>query len=538
MNILVVDDEYYIVKGMKGVLEQNASGICHEPVQVEAAYSARQAQQTAGEHPVDILITDIEMPRESGLELIRALQVRYPRMIPILVTGHENFDYAREAIRLKCFRYLVKPVKEEELVETVRDAAAQILRQKEGDYALQTVFFSRVLSQAIPPEEGAIQREADKFGISGENLESSWYPVLFYPQTLKSSGSIASSANALPFHAAELEDLLHALFPAWTVHAAAPSRGQFGLLFRSDREDLEQFTGNLRSAAGILKRNFQEFRITFYVSDKVPLSETGYAYEMLRVFADALVPVHETEVILIPPRSRASDSVRSRIPGSAGQKDLDHYAKWEHDLKTGRIDRILQDFRSLLYDGSEPLTLRQYEKYCSCLLSLVFTAEGGRRNPSELPPVRAMEVSFPPGREATPEKFMEWAEKLLESADAGDPGEPVHEGISDAVLKYIDAHLSDPNLKRSAIAGAVHVAPDYLSFVFHKETGEVLTNCITRKRIEKAEYLLVSTDLPLQIICDKCGFNDPSYFHRQFRKYAGMTPMECRNRRSGKTDRS
>ena len=487
MNILLVDDEYYIVEGMKGVLERNTSAICSGPVQIEAAYSAKQARQIAENHPVDILITDIAMPRESGLELIRGLQAKHPQMISILVTGHESFDYAREAIRLKCFRYLVKPVQEKELVDTVRDAAEQIERQKEGDYALQTVFFSRVLNQSIPPEEGAIQREADKFGIAREDLESSWYPALFYPQALKTNGSLSSSsANVLPFHAADLEDLLHSLFPAWTIHVIAPSRGQFGLAVRADGEDLDQFTEHLKSAAEILKHNFPELRITFYVFDRVPLSEMGYAYEMLRVFADALVPVHETEVIVIPPKSREDGSMQSRIPGTAGQKDLDLYARWEHAMKMGRTDSILQDLRSLLYDGREPLTVQQYEKYCSYLLSLVFMAEAekGKARESDLPPLKAMEASIPRGRETSPEKFMEWAEKLLNAAKVSDSEDTKEAGLTGAVMKYIDEHLSDPDLKRGSIAEAVHVTPDYLSFLFHKETGEVLINYITRKRIE------------------------------------------------------
>ncbi len=100
MNILVVDDEYYIVKNIIETTDWSALGI----EQAFPAYSASQAKRIfEGSQDIDILLTDIEMPRETGLQLVEWLHENNFHPIVLVLTGHQRFDYAQEALNLHIY---------------------------------------------------------------------------------------------------------------------------------------------------------------------------------------------------------------------------------------------------------------------------------------------------------------------------------------------------------------------------------------------------------------------------------------------------
>lgn len=95
------------------------------------------------------------------------------------------------------------------------------------------------------------------------------------------------------------------------------------------------------------------------------------------------------------------------------------------------------------------------------------------------------------------------------------------------VITIIDADLTaDLGLKR--LAGILSVNASYLSALFKKETGKTLTEYVTAKRVEHAEYLLRSTNLQIQTVAQHCGIFDVNYFAKIFRKYTGKSPKEYR----------
>ena len=96
------------------------------------------------------------------------------------------------------------------------------------------------------------------------------------------------------------------------------------------------------------------------------------------------------------------------------------------------------------------------------------------------------------------------------------------------VRSFVTGQLSDPGLCRQNIADALHMNPDYLSHVFHREFGKKLTDYITEARIDQAKYLLGGTNLPVEEVAEKVGLPNISYFYRQFKKYTGMTPQQFR----------
>lgn len=92
----------------------------------------------------------------------------------------------------------------------------------------------------------------------------------------------------------------------------------------------------------------------------------------------------------------------------------------------------------------------------------------------------------------------------------------------------VAANLDQEGLNRAFIAERIHMNPDYLSFLFHKESGQALTTYIMNERIALAKKLLTSTGMIIQGVTEKCGFSNTSYFHRQFKRFTGMTPQQYR----------
>lgn len=122
MNILIVDDEYYIVQGIASSINCEALGI----TSIFTAYSFDQAKKIIEKEAVDILITDIEMPRGNGLSLIEWIQEKEYSIVPLILTGHQRFDYAQKAITMHCFSYILKPVDKLSLEKELKKAIASI----------------------------------------------------------------------------------------------------------------------------------------------------------------------------------------------------------------------------------------------------------------------------------------------------------------------------------------------------------------------------------------------------------------------------
>lgn len=118
MNILLVDDETTMLEILQKVIDWPAIGI----KKVFTAKNAGEAKTVLQKTKIDITLCDIEMPKESGLELIEWIQEFYPSIINIILTGHAKFTYARDAISLGVYRFLLKPVSFEEVEQTIKAA--------------------------------------------------------------------------------------------------------------------------------------------------------------------------------------------------------------------------------------------------------------------------------------------------------------------------------------------------------------------------------------------------------------------------------
>ncbi len=128
MNLLIVDDEYFIVQGLVEMIDKESLGIDR----IFTAYSAKNGRQIIEREEVDLLLVDVEMPQETGLEMLERLRLDGIRLTTIILSGHQRFDYAQEAIRYHCFNYLLKPIGKQALNYELSHAVNFVRSKLEG----------------------------------------------------------------------------------------------------------------------------------------------------------------------------------------------------------------------------------------------------------------------------------------------------------------------------------------------------------------------------------------------------------------------
>ena len=123
MNLLLVDDEIAMLHIMEKAIDWKKKGI----QKVFTAYNTDLARDIISSSKIDLVICDIEMPKENGLSLIQWIQDMYPEIINIILTGYPDFNYARSAISLGVYRYLLKPIAFDELEETIASSSSNAI---------------------------------------------------------------------------------------------------------------------------------------------------------------------------------------------------------------------------------------------------------------------------------------------------------------------------------------------------------------------------------------------------------------------------
>ncbi len=146
LSVFLVDDEKLIRDGMKKLLKWEEYGfyICGE------AANGREALQKMGDNMPDIVLADLRMPAMDGLTLAASLAQRAPSVSVVIITGYDEFEYAKEAVRSGVFDYILKPVSRQELLGTMLRLKEKILNRHVG-YPFEE---EELLLRAIRENEG------------------------------------------------------------------------------------------------------------------------------------------------------------------------------------------------------------------------------------------------------------------------------------------------------------------------------------------------------------------------------------------------
>lgn len=137
MNVLLVDDDFYVIAALQKKIDW-------ESLHIDTVYTANnvaQAREIIEKHSVQILISDIEMPQGSGLELLAWIREGNYSIQTILLTNYADFNYAQKAIELQSFEYFLKPIEFDKLMLIIQKAVTQAKEQQKNEKAIQGGYF-------------------------------------------------------------------------------------------------------------------------------------------------------------------------------------------------------------------------------------------------------------------------------------------------------------------------------------------------------------------------------------------------------------
>lgn len=185
IKVFLAEDEFTIREGIKKRIswEENGFILAGEANNGESAYADIRVIKP------DILITDIKMPFMDGLELSRRVKEELPDLRVLILSGYDNFAYARQAIQVGVTEYLLKPVTPSRLLESLLDVKAGLEEEKEqkkflkaflkdreeNDRILRYQLFNEIVSGRYNSEE--LKKRAEKSGI---DLEAAYYNLIFF----------------------------------------------------------------------------------------------------------------------------------------------------------------------------------------------------------------------------------------------------------------------------------------------------------------------------------------------------------------------
>ncbi len=529
LKVFLAEDEFVIREGIKNNINWGEHGyeFCGEAGDGELAFSMIQKLQP------DILITDIRMPFMDGLALSRMVKAEFPGIEIILLTGYEDFEYAKEAIRIGVASYLSKPISGRNLLTEIDHVADKIIeKRKEKEAALRyeqdmkekaqldkQEFFKDLVTGGRPLTY--ILDRAKKLSI---NILALRYNIVLVKiwSTRHDAGEYSGSVVKVEEKIDEIAARYNALVFDLNLEGKA-------ILFRADSE--EELSGNISSALSEMKEAFAKYKHIRYYGG------VGQSAERLT----DIPTVFNWASRAFAHQYLSSDS--DFLYGSEEKLDLgkDNVILSEVDPK--HIDRRL--IREFLRRGDESETeffmteffggmgknamkstmLRQYIAMDVYFCVAEFAESELKLSRSEI------DASIPTAELMADEKttcdylinIVNKAIDLRKKTAAGS-----YRDVVNQVIEYIEEHYAEDELSLNQLAAVVNFSPNHLSAVFRQETGQPFIKYLTDFRMEKAKELLLSTSKRSNEVGLLVGYKDPHYFSFLFKKTQGVTTTQYR----------
>lgn len=536
MKVFLVEDEYIVREGIKNNIdwEKNGYDFCGEASDGELAFPM------ISEKRPDIVITDIRMPFMDGIELSRMIKEEYPEIKIIILSGHEEFEYAKAAIQIGVEEYLLKPINGDELLQVVNRVAQKIkeenesretLQEGEGDENIE--YAKRQLLSSLIDDNASLSDAMEQGKKIHLNLMAQCYNIMMLKLQRKNKEQ-GFSQRILELYKT-MEDTLKEQDGQSIMFDRAPE-GKVILFMGSGEEEIRR---NMDVFAGQFREILPEYEdVTYFGSVGVPvmrLRELGESYEAAsHGFSYRFL----TEPNQIVDNHTVFDQTRNekKFSCSIGSVDIQNLDKQkiESFLKGGEMDEIhffVEEYMKNTGDaGNNSMIFRQYivmDMFFAASHFLTQITDGREQlgEPFESPEQMQKIVS---DLEATVVYIKELFTKVMQVRDA-----QTTEHNSDVVenaKKYISENYHDEELTLNTVAHEVNVSPNHLSAMFSQKTGQTFVKYLTDVRMHRAKELLKCTSKRSNEICEEVGYRDPHYFSHLFKKNVGCSPIQYRER--------
>ncbi|XEC94894.1 response regulator [Paenibacillus tarimensis] len=514
-KVLLADDEKFILQGISTLVEWEQIGARL----IGTALDGKEALEMIRNEPPDIVISDIKMPEMNGLELIQAVRPAYPDIRFIILSGYEEFDFAKKAMEFGVKHYLLKPCNERKIAEVLRDVMEEMEEARNKESFIQRTRYN--LEKVMPKVKEQFLKECLTNKTYGKK-EWDYYSQLL---NLRLSEELVKLALfeiegtfdvehifALQNIAAELAGEQHKVLLSTTIGERVV------LLIENSRVDNLSYP--LKQIKKVYK-NYYALGITIALSDAGKISNLRKLYEQTLeclthrfYLGEGSIIAHQdirTSGVRREDIQFDHEELAITLRGGSMEKSQAYIARFFDRLKREKID----------IDLVKSYTLE---------LFMIIVREAGSQN---------MERYLKQVAEWESMTTLDHIQAFI-ARSAGEVAEVTYEAhskkqsrIVTKMIEYAEENIADEAFSLNKLAGEMmFMSADYLSKVFKKETGGRFTNYLMGVRIAKAKELIHRTEeVRIIEIAEQVGFgNNPKYFSQVFKKATGYSPSDYKNR--------
>lgn len=511
-KVMLVDDEILIRESIRECVDWEQEGFIY----CGDASDGELALPLIGERLPDILITDIKMPFMNGLELSSVVRQRFPKIKIIILSGHDDFQYARTALRLGVEDYCLKPFSAADLLQLLHSVSARIdeeQRQKDSYAYTPEKLFAELCGGLIGTAAAIESAEQLRLPLIAHYYATAII-TLNVPESEEFTAAASPVRTAEDQFAALLTELTEGLF-------YKRSRTETVLIFKGNTP--EQLNRSMNEVCRALK---QRLRTACGCDLSISL---GDVRERLQGIHLSYLEAENNRILKKISRENSASLLEASFNPSAHGILLDRNRLLQF-LKLGD-GKQMPAFLSNIAAELEPMNWNSVYAYYLMIditLELVQTAKICFRAAAEPPEIlRVLQQEIRCISDI--EECLEYLSRLYARLWAWrSEGSDKYRGLIDKVKHCIGEQYGNEQLSLHDISRQVGVSPSHLSKIFSQETGQTMTEFLTATRMDKAKELLKTTSHKTFEIAFSVGYNDQHYFSNLFKKVTGMTPMEYR----------
>lgn len=519
-QVFVAEDEKFVREGIRNSIE--ATGrflLCGEAADGEMALPAIL------ELKPDILITDIKMPFMDGLSLARAVRRAMPWVKILIVSGHDEFDFAKQAISIGVDEYLLKPIsakllmgvldkiakKIEEDASSRVQASVRLTNDKQNKLILRDAFLDRLLCGTITAADALDTAEQFEMDLPARAYLAAEAELLF--------------ETALPGAAAHIREEVEEAFRLrpdvfWCMRGG----DRVAVVVKGDTE--AQLDTSIYEAVAIMQ---QRLRQCLQVDTVIGIGSVANRLgEICVSYSDAHRALYSLPGLPAGAIINHADLKNSVLPALSASEDVPVMQRLRHMTRQD-ISRVMEDLSQKIVDININSVLYGYYWIMDLLIAasrLVNELGGNARQVfPELGDARRL-LKASSSESSLRSIAQEILERLITFKDGLD--DLKYGDVIARAKTYIYDHFGDSALSLNTVAAYSGFSPNHFSSIFSQNTGETFIGFLTRVRMEQAKRMLLETDVKSSEVAFCVGYNDVNYFRFLFKKHTGMSARELR----------
>lgn len=513
IKMLIVDDEPVIGKGLKLTIPWSESNV--EVVGI--AYDGMEALDFIQQKDVDIVLTDVKMPYMNGLELIEKAQLERQDIKFVVMSGYEEFDFARKAVKLGVKDYLLKPIKIDELMNVIHDLVQQIQskrsKAKQSEKETRQKWLLHYLTETQMINMNHMQKMQRFFqdGPFGFNIIISELENYGIIQEVNNRAKLTRMKkkwiDTINAQAMQKEWGITSVF----IHTNILASLVFSKEYRIESTDLNTFTSSINESIELSNRLIFGYSSSFNTPESLTIAfgeAKNHLYLSEQRFGDVKSKLMNNTINM-------KLSTEGQIVNALIQQDKEKLYHLIQNLfanfKTRKL--MLNEVINELHDVLLMIERNLYPIKFDNIGVFIFSSN-------------VIDIHIHNTYDSLEHLFMKDIMELLKLIKTSDVNN--NHWIIERVKTLINEKYRE-NIKAAEIADLMNITPNYFSLIFKEKVNMNFNEYLNEVRIKHAKVLLKETTDKVSKIAKKVGYTEYKYFAKVFKDMNGITPTEFRN---------